>query len=96
MLDEIILLDRLNIAGNRGIQLLPARVTAIVEKPHTCYVPTSVGNNLGIPVFTLEGKLIGIRVIQQSAQGTGGKYGPEIIDIILPVTDIAEAAKQAK
>ena len=81
-----------------------ARIAAIVNKPRTFYIPQVEGGDMqdiGTPVFTLDGKLIGvilIRVLASEGGGfgsmMGGAGGMGITAVIMPVAEILEASKQ--
>lgn len=108
-LDPIVAISRLGRVANRAHGALLDRIEAVVEKPRTFYVPAGGGMNqssLGAPVFTLEGDLVGIlvlRTIRASSSGMMGMMGmmgpgggsDNAVMIVLPVSDVLEAAAQA-
>jgi S1-C subfamily serine protease len=73
----------------KSLQRVPlvrrSEVMGIVEKPRRFYLLTD--QSLGSPVFTLQGKLLGITLLYSA----NGQRAP----IALPAEDIAEMAKQA-
>jgi hypothetical protein len=98
ILDEVVVMSRLGQVGNRRALTVLDRVTAVVEKPRTLYV---LGVNaymwsLGCPVFTPEGKVVGItvmRVMPTADAGEGLSRGKQL-PVVLPAADIVEVAKQ--
>ena len=105
VLDEVVVVNRLNKAANRVPAVSIGRIEAIVEKPRTFYVlgEATWGYSLGAPVFSLDGKLIGIiflRSAKAQVDQTSGfmfsslsQYG--MMPIVLPSSDIVDGAKQA-
>jgi S1-C subfamily serine protease len=104
ILDELVFLNRLGRVANRTMQVSLDRVEAIVEKPRTFYLPGRAINEggLGSPVFTLDGKIVGILLLRlQKTDGRmgigslfGGSSGLGIMPMVLPAEDILEAVKQ--
>ncbi len=104
ILDRIAVLNRLGKVANWAPAILLDRVYAIVEKPRTFYVPSAnaMEGGLGCPVFTLEGKVVGILVLRVAPSMGGGRgsmfggmSGMGLLPIILPSEDILEVAEQA-
>jgi hypothetical protein len=96
VLDGIIVLDRLNKAASRAYAASMDRVTAVVQKPRTFYVPgSSTGSTtLGSPAFLPDGKLLGVFVMRATS-GASGSYRDNLTAIILPAEDVLKASKQA-
>jgi hypothetical protein len=105
MLDEVVVVNRLNKAANRVPAISIGRIEAIVDKPRTFYVlgEATWGYALGAPVFSLDGKLIGL-VFLRSARGqidqtTGFMFSNlsqwGMMPIVLSASDIVDGAKQA-
>jgi len=106
ILDQIVILERLGKTAGRIHSVSLSRIKAIVKKPRTVYVPGTVAmsGDSGTPVFTLDGKLVGIYllgVIKSKVSNIGmgnmmsGMEGLGIIPGILPAEAIVEVAKQA-
>jgi len=105
MLDKIITLGRLGKTLNHTLSARVGRISSIVTKPRTFYVGSG---SLGSPVFTADGKLLGIctrratkggqsRTIgMMSMLGGGGRGAASAIPVILPAADVKEIADQAK
>jgi len=100
--DQLVTLSRLGDVGDWAISVGLDRITAIVEKPRTMYVPSGAGfmGGLGAPAFGLDGKLLGIMVLRStpSRQGFGMFSGMDdlgMLPVILPAADVLEVAKQA-
>ncbi len=104
ILDELVFLNRLGRVANRTMQVSLDRVEAIVEKPRTFYLPGRAINEggLGSPVFTLDGKIVGILLLRlQKTDGRmgissllSGPGGMGIMPMVLPAEDILDASKQ--
>jgi len=90
--DQVIYIDRLPVMASRSIGAFSARINAVVQKPRTFYVLSAQG--LGAPVFTEDGGIVGIVVIRGS-QGVRSIRGAGYLLIVLPASDVLNAAKQA-
>jgi S1-C subfamily serine protease len=106
LLDEAIVLNRLNPTANRTIAVSLGRIEAFVNKPRPFYIlgEATWGYSLGAPVFAVDGKILGILLLRISTaqiDATSGFMNQHlnqwgIMPIILPAADIADGAKQAK
>lgn len=99
VLDTLITINRLGRAAGRAHAASVERVSAVVQKPRTFYVPDSsmTATALGSPAFALDGNVVGVIVMRAiNAGGGGGSGGKDnATSIILPAEDIAKAALQA-
>jgi len=101
VLDQVITLNRLGNAAGRAYAASVERITAVVQKPRTFYIPdsTMTATSLGSPAFTLDGSVLGVFVMRtiKSRSGMGMfNFQPDgLTSIILPAADILRAAKQA-
>jgi len=105
VLDEVVVVNRLSKVANRVPAVSVGRIEAIVEKPRTFYVlgEATWGYSLGAPVFSLEGKLVGILFLRsakaQTDQTTGFMFSSlsqwGMMPIVLPASDLVDGAKQA-
>ena len=99
LLDQVVTLNRLNSAAGRAYAASVERVSAVMQKPRTFYIPdsTMTSTTLGSPAFALDGKIVGVMVMRAvSAKGGGSRnYRDSMTTIILPAEDILKAAKQA-
>ena len=104
ILERIIILSRLSSIGNWDTLISLSRIGAIITKPRTLYITelSSIGGKVGCPVFSLDGKVVGIIVLRakssqrfnmESISGGIGDIG--VLPVILPVSDILYVAKQA-
>lgn len=96
LLDEIIALNRLNRVSSRAYSASVERITAMVQKPRTFYIPDSTltATSSGSPAFSADGKVLGIfvmRAIPRTGEARENLYAA----IILPAEDILKGAKQA-
>jgi hypothetical protein len=99
LLDEVITLNRLNSAAGRAYAASVERITAVVLKPRTFYIPDSAmtSTTLGSPAFSIDGKVVGLLVMRAvNSKGGGSRnYRENMTSIILPAEDIVKGAKQA-
>ncbi len=99
LLDQVITLNRLNSAAGRAYAASVERVSAVIQKPRTFYIPdsTMTSTTLGSPAFALDGKVVGVLVMRAiSSKGGGSRnYRDSMTSIILPAEDVLKAAKQA-
>ncbi|HTS16530.1 MAG TPA: serine protease, partial [Verrucomicrobiae bacterium] len=105
ILDEVIVINRLSQAADRTPAVSIGRIEGIIEKPRTFYLlgQSMWGYSLGSPVFSMDGRLIGIVLLRSSKtqvdQDSGfifsnlNQYG--MMPVILPASDIVDGAKQA-
>jgi len=99
LLDEVITLTRLNSAAGRAYAASVERISAVVQKPRTFYIPdsTMTSTALGSPAFALDGKVVGL-VVMRAVNAKGGasrNVRENMTSIILPAEDILKGAKQA-
>jgi hypothetical protein len=96
VLDEIIALNRLNRVVSRAYSASVERITALVQKPRTFYIPDSTLTTTasGSPAFTTDGKVLGVFVMRAIPTTSESRESP-IAAIILPAEDILKGAKQA-
>lgn len=104
-LDPIVILNLLpkEYYGRKPTATLD-RIAAVVEKPMKFYVPNEQSfNQLGVPVFSLDGKIVGVMVAQipnVAPVGTALEQMLGITDaaggltVIVPAADILELTKQ--
>lgn len=100
VLDEIVILSRMGKVANRAYGAAIDRIQAVVERPRTFYIPVGAdpSGGLGCPVYSLNGQLVGVtllRTIQLDSGGLMGGQGDNSLVIVLPASDIQEAAAQA-
>ena len=103
ILDEIIMIGRMGKVASRASAAEICRVTAVVEKPRTYYIPNSTGEGMtafGSPVFDLEGKTVGVMAMRVMKGGAGGAMNmmsaeQNFLGIIVPAEDVLESAEQA-
>ena len=96
ILDEVITLNRLNRVSSRAYAVSVERITAVVQKPRTFYIPdsTMTATASGSPAFSLDGKILGVFVMR-AIIGTGDSRDNPVTSIILPAEEILKGAKQA-
>lgn len=103
VMDQVVTLACLGKVASRAQSVALSRIQAVVEKPRTFYVLSSLGmeGGLGAPVFTLDGDVVGVLLLRMMksqrigiAGMLGGMKGSGMLAIVLPAGEIAEVAKQ--
>ena len=98
ILDQFITLNRLNRASGRAYSASVERISAVVQKPRTFYIPdaSQTATALGSPAFSLNGNILGV-IVLRTVNSSGGDNSREnlSIPIILPAGDVLKAAAQA-
>ena len=86
LLDEVITLNRLNSAAGRAYAASVERISAVIQKPRTFYIPdsTMTSTTLGSPAFALDGKIVGLLVMRavNAKGGSGRNYRDNLTSII--------------
>jgi hypothetical protein len=99
VLDTVITINRLGRAAGRAHAASVERVSAVVQKPRTFYIPdsTMTATGLGSPAFAMDGNVVGIMVVRAISSGGGAAASRQdaATSIILPAEDVLKAAKQA-
>ncbi|MFP4106777.1 MAG: serine protease [Phycisphaerae bacterium] len=85
ILDEVIMLSRMGENMHNATYVSTARIQAVVDKPRRIYFSSDI-RQAGSPVFTADGKLLGICMLRNVQQN--------VTPIILPSEDIKEIADQ--
>src|SRR5258706_9092442 len=93
VLDNLVVLGRLGEIAGRVPTVSMSAVRATIEKPRTFYVLRQDGSELGSPVFSQDGKVVGVILIR-SNDGTG-RSQQTLMTVALSRSDIAQAAKQS-
>ncbi|OQW95107.1 MAG: hypothetical protein BWK77_08050 [Verrucomicrobia bacterium A1] len=97
-MDEIIGLGRVGKLFNWAPAGGLSRIVARVEKPRTIYLfSTGFTGGLGTPIFTRDGKPLGVVVLRRQPGGPAGSRQIAVnqAPIILPAADLADLVKQA-
>ncbi len=93
--------DRVAVVGE-------SRVAGVAKKPRRLYVPTlPLTSNLGLPVFSADGKVLGVAVLQMPSdededEGPAAMFSKMsamqdmMSGVILPAAEVIEATKRAK
>ena len=105
VLDDVLVVKRLAKVANHEPAAVMCRIAAIVRKPRLFYIPAGEGalENMGTPVFAMDGNLVGLivlRIMETPGGGglsamLGGAGGMGLTPVVLPAADIVEAARQA-
>ena len=96
--DYTVSVTRLEDLFNNDPAMMPGQVSAVIERPRPFYLGTNVVR--GCPMFTLDGKLLGIGVVRMSkTQGQGMALVPaaQVQKLLaqIPAGDAAEPAAPA-
>ena len=76
--DYTVSVARLEELFNNDPALMPGQLTAVIERPRPFFVATNVVR--GCPMFTLDGKLLGIGIMRHRASGVGqGSASPALV-----------------
>jgi hypothetical protein len=95
LLDEILGLSRQGMVASRALAASFDRIETVVEKPRFFSIPDQ-GLDMGASVFTLDGGFAGLVVLRQLPAAAGNNdWYTNSAQIILPASEIAQAAKQA-
>ena len=99
LLDEVLTLNRLNSAAGRAYAASVERISAVIQKPRTFYIPdsTMTATTLGSPAFAFDGKVVGLFVMRavNAKSGAGRNVRENMTEIILPAEEVLKGAKQA-
>ncbi|MGO8701004.1 MAG: serine protease [Limisphaerales bacterium] len=99
VLDPVIALNRLNRATGRAYSATVERVDAVMQKPHTFYIPGTGASSasLGSPAFTLNGNVVGIFVMRavKGGEASARNARENMTVVLLPAADILKGAAQA-
>lgn len=95
-LDQVVTINRLNRAAGRAYAGSVERISAVIQKPRTFYIPDSnmTATTSGSPAFALDGNVLGLFVIRMVGSGGGSSARDGLTSIILPADTILKAAKQ--
>lgn len=103
LLDEVISIDRLGEIGKRENFISISRIGAIMNKPRKYYILSGETLSPGSPVFSSNGKIIGVNFIR-SRPASGFSFRTifssflhsKILPVVVPAKDIYEISKQIK
>jgi S1-C subfamily serine protease len=97
VLEQVITLNRLNRAAGRGYAVSVERISAVIEKPRTFYIPDSTmsATSLGSPAFLANGNVLGLFVMRAVNSGGSRNLRDSMTTIIIPAADILKGAQQA-
>jgi hypothetical protein len=103
VMDQIVIISRLGSAANYTTMSSLCRISGIITKPRTLYVPDiniSV-NGLGTPVFTTDGELVGLMLLRTAGQQETSPadlmwgFGSfDIVPVIVPAEELARVLKE--
>ena len=102
ILDQVISLNRLGEAAGRSYAASVERISSVARKPRLFYVPSGDSSSvtMGAPVFTADGKVLGIYVTRSINRKSNlmelmSSRSDALTPIILPGADVLKAAQQA-
>lgn len=98
LMDQTLLFSRLGQIANRSLDASLDRVGAVINKPRLSYVLTGISAyNLGCPVFTTDGKLLGITFVRKSVNRDvrESSMTARALPVTLPCSTVQNAATQA-
>ena len=91
------MLYRMGVVASRSLAVTTDRIQAIVEKPRVFYVPGAQSADKSAAVaaiFAMDSNIVGILVARVTASSGVSGSDKDIIPIIMPASDILEAANQ--
>jgi S1-C subfamily serine protease len=96
LLEQVVTLNRLNRAAGRAYSTSVERISAVIEKPRTFYIPGVMSStSFGSPAFLLNGNMLGLFVRRAVNSGGSRNLRENVTTIIIPAEDILKGAKQA-
>jgi hypothetical protein len=97
LLDQFITLNRLKRVAGRAFSASVERISAVVQKPRTFYVPENSASEttLGSPAFALNGNVIGLFVMRAVNSQGAGNIRDCLTGVIIPAADILKSVPQA-
>ena len=102
IIEKVVAINRLGQVANRAYSVAFEYVEAIVDKPRQFFIPgdTMTTSTQGCPIFSLDGKVIGVFVLRAIRDTSGGQAmmgaGQNVMAIIQPAADILEGASQVE
>lgn len=98
VLDQVVVLSRLGQLANHASSARLDRIESVVTKPRTFYViDGTFHQELGVPVFSLDSRCVGILVVRLSASTrASSETSRQMYLSVLPCSTLANAAQQAK
>lgn len=102
IMEKIVIMSRIGKIGNRTIFASLSRIGGIIKKPRDYYLSTDQMASPGSPVFTVNGKIVGINLIRTKKRDTSfsfsifSPYDFGFLPVILPAKEIKEIAGQIK
>jgi hypothetical protein len=95
VLDDVVVLGRMGADMNRQPMAYTSEVLGLVKKPREFISVQTLSQ--GIPVFTPDGKTVGISIIRKPAGGVKLNAGTaQMRPAVLPAKDVLKVAEQAK
>ncbi len=96
ILDQVVVLVKLGEVSRRTHSVFVERVEGVVKKPRPYYI---VGEHraqtiVSSPVFSLDGRLVGVGAIRAIKSENGPRMGESLLIIVVPASDIAAGMNQ--
>ncbi|MFQ3548854.1 MAG: trypsin-like peptidase domain-containing protein [Armatimonadota bacterium] len=96
IMDTVIVLNRMGIVASHSIAVNTMKIQAIIEKPRKLYSAslTSIWENIGGPVFSNDGKVIGL-VLTKSApsESDSTSFFDSDMPVIMPAENIIKSSE---
>ena len=94
VLDDVVVLGRMDATMNRQPTAFTTEVNGIVKKPREFLsIP---GVRPASPVFSPEGKLVGLSIMRKGTGAMAAGSSPSVIPAVLPARDVLKIAEQAR
>jgi len=96
LLEPVAIITQLGEVARRAHSVSIERIETVVEKPMRYFM---VGDHkasavLSAPVFTLDGKLVGVGAMRAITSSQGGGFGENVLVVIVPAATILESIAQ--
>jgi len=91
--DPVVSFGSLGEPDSYSLVVQNGRVAVRIEKPYPLFLVSSSLGTIGMPVFTLDGKAVGIVSITRLNRGTNAKPNWQNVEMIWPVARFAERLK---
>jgi hypothetical protein len=103
--DKVMVVDRMGKFFDHAVVIDEARIGGFAKKPRPLYIPTGLPdrrafNTLGMPMFSADGKMLGVSILQlpgkEDMEGGGDMGEGNAAIAILPAAEVVKATVRGK
>lgn len=103
--DKVLVVDRMGKFFDHAVVIDEARIGGFAKKPRPLYIPTGLPdrrafNTLGMPMFSADGKCLGVNILQlpgkEDMEGGGDMGDGNAAIAILPAAEVVKATLRGK